>query len=243
MKHVLFCVVVVWVATQVAGAVDIGIGSTRDEVIQTLGRPKGTMSFGGREALTFDGGVVELEKERVVYIDPQFDSKTLKAQKDREFADAQTAKGLVLYDGRWMNPSEQQSLEEKRRKKLEQEEAKRKRQEQLDAQNRARNQSVSGGQEVDIQGMLAEGQVTVIDFYADWCGPCKRLAPALEKLAQGNPDVALRKIDIVNWGSPVSLQYNITSIPNVWVFDRNGKRVGSPSSDFKTISQNVRRAL
>jgi thioredoxin 1 len=40
--------------------------------------------------------------------------------------------------------------------------------------------------------------VTVVDFYADWCGPCKQLSPSLEQMARTDPEIALRKIDIVN---------------------------------------------
>jgi thiol-disulfide isomerase/thioredoxin len=58
---------------------------------------------------------------------------------------------------------------------------------------------ISHGAPVDITKHLALGSVTVVDFYADWCGPCKWLSPHLEQMARSNPEIALRKIDIVNW--------------------------------------------
>ena len=85
---------------------------------------------------------------------------------------------------------------------------------------------IKGGNEVDIAKHLAAGKITLVEFYADWCGPCKMISPALEQLATTDSDIALCKIDIVNWQSAVSQQYNIHSIPCVVVFDRKGQMVG-----------------
>ena len=85
---------------------------------------------------------------------------------------------------------------------------------------------IKGGDEVDVKKHLAAGKITLIEFYADWCGPCKMISPALEELAKTDPDIALCKIDIVNWQSAVSRQYGIHSIPCVVVFDRKGEIVG-----------------
>jgi len=86
---------------------------------------------------------------------------------------------------------------------------------------------ISHGAPVDITKHLARGNVTVVDFYADWCGPCKQLSPSLEQMAQTDPEIALRKIDIVNWNTAVAKQYNIRSIPQVNVYSRGGNLVGT----------------
>jgi len=85
---------------------------------------------------------------------------------------------------------------------------------------------ITGGTEVDIYKHLAAGKITLVEFYAEWCGPCKMISPALEKLAKTDSDIALCKIDIVNWTSAVSRQYGVHSIPCVVVFDRKGQFVG-----------------
>ena len=89
---------------------------------------------------------------------------------------------------------------------------------------------ISHGAQVDIAQHLALGNVTVVDFYADWCGPCKQLSPSLEQMAQTDPEITLRKIDIVNWNTAVVKQYNIRSIPQVNVYNRGGQLVGTVDS-------------
>ena len=86
---------------------------------------------------------------------------------------------------------------------------------------------ISHGAQVDISQHLVLGSVTVVDFYADWCGPCRQLSPSLEQMASSDPEIALRKIDIVNWRTAVAQQFNIHSIPQVNVYDRNGRLVGT----------------
>jgi len=99
-----------------------------------------------------------------------------------------------------------------------------------------------GGKKIDIKSVLIPGKVTVVDFYADWCGPCRAIAPHLEALAKEDAEVFLRKIDIVNWGTEVVKQYSIRSVPNIRVYDRNGNVVGSPTSDLNKIKDYIKQA-
>jgi thioredoxin 1 len=99
-----------------------------------------------------------------------------------------------------------------------------------------------GGQSVDLNSLMPANKITVVDFYADWCGPCRSIAPQLEKLARENPEVVLVKVDIVKWGSPVTRQYAIKSVPNIRVFDRDRRPVGQPTSNLSKIQSYVRKA-
>jgi len=102
---------------------------------------------------------------------------------------------------------------------------------------------ISHGAQVDISKHLALGNVTVVDFYADWCGPCRELAPSLEQLARSDPEIALRKIDIVNWKMPVARQFNVHSIPQVSVYNRGGTLVGTVNgADIDKIKSYVAQA-
>ena len=101
---------------------------------------------------------------------------------------------------------------------------------------------ITKGAQIDLAKHLVPGCVTMVDFYADWCGPCKQLSPTLEQLAKTDPEIALRKIDIINWESPVAKQYEVHSIPRVEIYNRTGKLVGtvrgvSPEEVKKYVAQ------
>ncbi|KAI8815491.1 thioredoxin-like protein [Cladochytrium replicatum] len=72
--------------------------------------------------------------------------------------------------------------------------------------------------------LLSSGNVPVlVDFYATWCGPCKLLAPVLQKAVRENDKAILVKID-VDKNEEVTAKYEIVSLPTVIAF-RNGKVV------------------
>ncbi len=102
---------------------------------------------------------------------------------------------------------------------------------------------ISHGAQVDINKHLALGNVTIVDFYADWCAPCRQLSPSLEQMARSDPEIALRKIDIVNWKTPVARQFNLTSIPQVNVYNRGGALVGTVNgADVQQVKRYVAQA-
>jgi thioredoxin 1 len=63
----------------------------------------------------------------------------------------------------------------------------------------------------------------LVDFYADWCGPCRMIAPALEELARENPEARIVKVN-VDHSPQLSARYGISSIPSLKVF-RGGQVV------------------
>jgi thioredoxin 1 len=65
------------------------------------------------------------------------------------------------------------------------------------------------------------GKITIVDFYADWCGPCRKISPVLEKIAAGNADIALQKINI-DKHRDLAQEYNVTAIPRIVIYDKNG---------------------
>jgi len=84
------------------------------------------------------------------------------------------------------------------------------------------NEDNPGG-EVDIEKYLVPDKINIIDFYADWCGPCRNIAPYLEELDASREDVVVLKINIKEWGSPVCEQYGINSVPSFMIYDETGK--------------------
>ncbi|KAI9243806.1 thioredoxin-like protein [Phascolomyces articulosus] len=63
----------------------------------------------------------------------------------------------------------------------------------------------------------------IVDFYANWCGPCKMLGPLLEKSVKANPKVTLVKLD-VDEANELAGQYGIAALPTVVAFN-NGQVV------------------
>lgn len=66
--------------------------------------------------------------------------------------------------------------------------------------------------------------VTLVDFYADWCGPCRMLTPVLEKVAKelgGQAKIVKVNVDTAQ---ATSSQYQISSIPTMILF-KDGKKV------------------
>ena len=107
----------------------------------------------------------------------------------------------------------------------------------------SRSEIISHGTQVDINQHLARGYVTIVDFYADWCPACRWLSPRLEQMAASDPQIALRKIDIVNWKTAVARQFTIDSLPQVSIYNRAGQLIGTVSgADIDQIKSYVAQA-
>lgn len=63
----------------------------------------------------------------------------------------------------------------------------------------------------------------LLDFYADWCGPCKMLAPVLAEIADENPDAKIGKIN-VDSEPEIAREFGIVSIPTLILIE-GGKEV------------------
>lgn len=59
----------------------------------------------------------------------------------------------------------------------------------------------------------------LVDFYADWCGPCKMLAPLLEEIANDRPNIKIVKVN-VDESPELASRYRIDSVPSLKVFKR-----------------------
>ena len=76
----------------------------------------------------------------------------------------------------------------------------------------------------DKEVMQAEGTV-LIDFWAAWCGPCRMIAPAVEKIAEERPDVKVCKINIDD-EQELAIRHGVMSIPTLMVV-KNGEIVNT----------------
>ena len=71
--------------------------------------------------------------------------------------------------------------------------------------------------------VLEESRTVLVDFYADWCGPCKMLSPIMEEVAKENEDAKFVKIN-VDEAQELAIEYDIMSIPTIVVI-KDGKEV------------------
>ena len=69
----------------------------------------------------------------------------------------------------------------------------------------------------DFKELISKGKV-IVDFYADWCGPCKMLSPVLEEFSKENSDVEVVKVNVDNF-QDLAMEYKVMTIPNLVIFE------------------------
>ncbi|MFB6186965.1 MAG: thioredoxin [Halobacteriaceae archaeon] len=65
----------------------------------------------------------------------------------------------------------------------------------------------------DLRNLINEYSVVLLDFYADWCGPCKMMEPTIESIAS-DTEVVVGKIDI-DTNQSLATQYNVRGVPTL----------------------------
>ncbi|WP_216360992.1 thioredoxin [Comamonas thiooxydans] len=77
----------------------------------------------------------------------------------------------------------------------------------------------------DFQKNVINQPLVLLDFWAEWCGPCRGMMPTLEALAADNPDLIIAKVN-VDQNKPLAQSMGIRSIPSLFLF-KNGEVVRS----------------
>ncbi|MBE6973714.1 MAG: thioredoxin [Ruminococcaceae bacterium] len=89
---------------------------------------------------------------------------------------------------------------------------------------------------------LASGQLLMVDFWADWCGPCKMLAPVIEGLGDDYEGKAVVGKINVDEEQELAIRYGVMSIPTV-IFFKDGEEVARkvgvlPAAQFTEVLDN-----
>lgn len=88
-----------------------------------------------------------------------------------------------------------------------------------------------------LEKLRVPGKYTVLDFYADWCGPCRVVDEQLREIVASRDDVAIRKLNVVDFESPLARQLGrkLRALPYVVVFEPRGKRIEITGTNTKKL--------
>jgi thioredoxin 1 len=78
---------------------------------------------------------------------------------------------------------------------------------------------IDGNAEI-FEELISSDKITIVDFWASWCGPCRTQLPILEEFAKNNKDVQIVKIN-VDQNAELASEYGVKSIPTI-IFFKNG---------------------
>ncbi|MDR2568166.1 MAG: thioredoxin [Mycoplasmataceae bacterium] len=84
--------------------------------------------------------------------------------------------------------------------------------------------------EKELSDVIQTGGVVLVDFFAEWCGPCKMLAPVIEELAKEHTNVVFVKLD-VDKNNDLASKFHVSSIPSIFVF--KDKKLANSFVGFK----------
>lgn len=89
-----------------------------------------------------------------------------------------------------------------------------------------------------LEKLAVPGKYTVLDFYADWCGPCHVVDKQIRDLVATRKDIAVRKLNVVNFETPLARQLGrkLKGLPYVVVFDPDGKRIEISGNNPKKLA-------
>lgn len=86
----------------------------------------------------------------------------------------------------------------------------------------------NGSKPIDYKSVSVPGKITIVDFYADWCGPCKVLELRLQHFVQGR-NIAVRRVNVGKFDNAAAKQatrdFRLASLPYLRVYDASGKFV------------------
>ncbi|CUF59710.1 thioredoxin-like protein, putative [Bodo saltans] len=92
----------------------------------------------------------------------------------------------------------------------------------------------------EFSSIIRQPKLTVVDFHAVWCGPCKAIAPHLQRMADEKKNSTFLKVD-VDQAQEIAAEYRIRAMPTFLLF-KNGQKVDSlEGADIQTLQRLVQQ--
>jgi thioredoxin 1 len=103
----------------------------------------------------------------------------------------------------------------------------------------------ASGELIPVEQVLVPGKITVVDFYAEWCAPCKVLEKQLRAEIDGEARIAVRKIDVTTGeAEAVIAAYGVRNLPHVRIYGPDGKLLHDlPGTQAEQTGRLARDAL
>ncbi len=90
----------------------------------------------------------------------------------------------------------------------------------------------------NIQEMIEKNQIVIFDFWAEWCGPCKRFGPIFEAVASRHPDIKFAKVN-TDIEQELAAAFEIRSIPTIAVIKEQDLILLQPGSVSEEILEQI----
>ena len=95
----------------------------------------------------------------------------------------------------------------------------------------------------ELESTLENNEIVLIDFWAEWCGPCRSFGPTFEKVSEKHPDIAFTKVNTEE-EQQLAATFGVQSIPTLAIFRDNimlFKQAGAlPESGLEDVIKQVR---
>ena len=81
-----------------------------------------------------------------------------------------------------------------------------------------------------LEAHVAAGKVTIFDFYADWCAPCRKIDAHVYAMLERRDDIAVRKLNVVSWETPIAARltaWKVAKLPHLIVYGKDGAQVAA----------------
>lgn len=95
----------------------------------------------------------------------------------------------------------------------------------------------SPGQDFNFQSYFTRDRISIVYFYADWCPACRSFNPIMDAVNAQIPDMQVLFMNIGDWNTPVTRHHNVSSVPYLKIYDKDGSLVAEGRSARTWLEQ------